>query len=233
MPVVHYDVLPGATSGSTNLVQASGTVVGGVITTGTLTGSGIGISTAIRTSPLPTLSQNCFNCVMNFTSGTGTVTYSSATTLYSFQSGGLITIDTGAGGFVDLDNSGTFTAGDIGANTNLVSGFFTTAVTADLTTGSDVVVSGAAFLSTQNTALNNYFFGLPWPGFNWSGVVSLTFERNLIKKGGGPFASTKIISGYVDNTALPEPASVILFGTVAAGLLGGLVVSRRRAAARS
>ena len=154
------------------------------------------------------------------------------TPTWTFASGGSAAITGG----VDLNGNGFLDAGDIAAGSTLLSGTFLNSPTASSSVGTDVRVAAGLILNSQNTALNQYFFGKPLAGPVWQGSLNLLFNPfGKPRPPGGTtalptFVSKTIVSGSLLNTnAVPEPGSVLLFSS-ATGFLGiGLMLRRRRA----
>jgi hypothetical protein len=226
--VLLYDVIDDSlTSGTTNLVSLSGSGPNA----NALVGSNIAIGSTQRVSPAPSLLHNCLGCVLNFTSGTG-VSYNTSAFTYTFASGGAVSI---VGG-VDLNNNGVLDAGDIPAGTLLMSGSFLNnpTVFARGGTGGDLHITAGVILNSQNTQLNNFYFGAPMPGPVWNGILSLNFLPFGPRPPGSPsailpyFNSSIIRQGSVLNNFVPEPSSVLLYSGAFLFLMG-LTVLRRRA----
>jgi len=235
--VVLYDVAANKTSASgLNTIYFG---LGGGPNSGLLVGQNISITTANQISPGLVL-KNCIGCTLNFTSG-AVSSYSPGTPgpfgglpnqSWAFSSGGAASITGG----VDLNENGILDAGDIAAGSNLLSGYFLNSPTVTSNPNSDLRVAAGLILNSQNTQLNQYFFGKPIAGPVWTGSLTLLFNPNGRPKppGGTPalptFISQTIISGsLVNSSPVPEPGSVLLFSSVT-GFLGlGLMLRRRRA----
>jgi hypothetical protein len=173
---------------------------------GQLTGSNITVSSiaGLGGASNNNVSLNCVNCVLNFQTG-GLTSLSSGT--YTFGAGGTFTV--------------TGTVAGTGISGTLLSGSFASST---INTIGPFMFDSAFFSTAVNQALTNYY-GMPSSPPNYSGGLSLLFV-------GGPgaapnsFASTQIFSGNI-GASVPEPASMILLGTV---LLGCAAIARRRAA---
>lgn len=172
----------------------------------------LGMNTPLNNGVVRTI----LNGELDFTTGNhlGTVVVM-GTTISSFGGGGVITIT----GTVDLDGSGTVTAGD--ATGVLLSGAFTGAIVTGTPMGL-FKVSIAAFIDEKNQDLAA-FYGLPGgPGFPWSGDFNISF--NAAGTPPNPFTSTEVLSGDVVNSPVPEPMTMFLLGTSTLALAG---LSRR------
>ena len=89
-------------------------------------------------------------------------------------------------------------------------------------------IAGASFFDLKDPRILE-FFGLPGflpsgEPFPYAGNFNISFQA-LGTQGGMPFTSTLVLSGDLVNTPIPEPASMLLFGS---GLLAYAGVRRFR-----
>jgi hypothetical protein len=207
---------------------------GGGVDTGTLTYAGgaapligtdilIGLVKGVSTPSNSGVSDPITLGLLSFTTG-DFVSFSAGT--YTFGSGGSISI-MGTG-------PGCTTVGGCGGNTpDTTSG-------PNLLTGLDVSAqfgpSGLLSLAITNGSdtkdpLLVQFFGLvpaTIPGWNFSGTIHASLDSGGT---GGAFAADSTGSTDIANTPVPEPASIILLGSVLVGITS--LVHRRRAKSRS
>lgn len=199
------------TGGSISFAGGVNPLVGTNITVDLL----VGLNTPLNSGPR----FNCIGCLLNFTSG---ALEGSTATTWDFGGGpnsGITIV-----GGIDVNGNGILDAGDIPANTVLLTGNFGN-VSVKKFPGSPFKIAGAAFLDTKDNKLEA-LFGLPdLPG--WLGNFNISFDATGAPPNG--FASTHVFSGDVLNTLpvppVPEPATLLLLGT---GLLGLGGAARRK-----
>src|SRR5579872_4961268 len=143
------------------------------------------------------VSLNCTGCILNFTTG-GLTSLSSG--IYNFGSGGSFTL-TGT----ILGVTGALLSGTFNSATLTDTGFF------DFTT---------ALFSTDVNAAITTFYGMPATPPAYSGSLAVLFAGGTNPN--GSFSSYQILSGNI-GAAVPEPASIVLLGTV---LLGCVAFAR-------
>lgn len=195
-------VSPGTVSwgGSTDSLIGSGIIIGSVNATGVPLNGGFfyGVS-----GPL-----NGYG-VLNFTTGPYT-SFNPTTDVYTFSSGGSLTIT----GYVSAAGESTDT----------------TLVDSTAVSGTFDAVTGGVSLTTLNgpdtkdpTLVG--FFGLPSTTvWNLSNATVKTDITGAFTQGGS-FTSTDALSTDISNAAVPEPATMLLFGF---GLFGAGVFARKR-----
>ena len=192
-----------------NPIQPSGATISYAGGSAALVGVDIGVDTVTGlNTPLNSgvtvdfhLTNPTDGAILSFTSGAFT---SSGTGLWNFSGGGSLSVD------LPLSGGGTL---------NLLSGTFLTAQVDSGIAGTYVDVSG--FTDFKNTRLLN-FYGLP-TGIPYEGGLNLSFTTG--GKAPGAFSSTRVLSGDLTNSPIPEPATMLLLGS---GLLGMGVYARRR-----
>jgi len=145
----------------------------------------------------------CYNCLLNFSTGD---LASSSPGEYDFSGGGSFTITGTAAGI-----TGTLLSGSL--DSTII----------DYVYGWDVQTS--FFTSNVNPGLTSYY-GMPSSPPQYGGAFGIVFTA-MNGPNPGSFESTQIFSGNVA-AAVPEPASMVLLGTV---LLGCVAIVRRRRSA--
>jgi hypothetical protein len=157
--------------------------------------------------------------ILSFTTG-NFISYNAGADEYSFGPGGTLTI-TGTG-------PGCLTVGGCGGNTaNTISGptLLTGSVISATYTGGAFDVVLAAGSDTKDVLLTN-FFGLdPSLTYAFSGTVHAAIVSG---GGGGAFVASSTASTDIRNQAVPEPAAVLLLGTLLFGVAG--LIRRKMAA---
>jgi hypothetical protein len=169
-----------------------------------LVGSGIQVDnvTGIGT-PL------CNGCAFNILGGsldfvTGNFT-SFTSNSWNFAGGGSISLS----GCVDVDNNGSCGGGDISGT--LLSGMFNFASV--IAVGDSFKIAASSFMDVKNPDLAALFGLAP-------NCCVGNFNISFMASGQPPsgFASTQVLSGDITNTAIPEPASLVLLGSGFIGL---------------
>ncbi len=127
--------------------------------------------------------------------------------------------DFGSGGFLNL--SGAIPSLGIPANSDLLTGQFSDPSFVKALNGGDLKVEGGAFFSIVNAKLASYF-GLPTGVVLYSGGLTTLFRA----EGASPsaFASSGFTGGTLTVAPVPEPGSILVFASLAAGA----VLLRRR-----
>lgn len=173
-----------------------------------LVGAGIQVDSIVGldTPSNPDTVISCDGCVLNFETGAHTGGW-------NFASGGNISIVGGAA------------AAGIGGGETLLSGTFLSATTFDVGGGFfNFKIAGASFTDEKHEDLLDYF-GMP--AGDYLGGLNISFSTFGIPAVGAAFTTYALFSGDIVNTAVPVPASVMLFGS---GLLGLVGIARRRKA---
>lgn len=161
---------------------------------------------------------NLLNGALNFT--TGNLTESSAASWhFGGGAGSSITLT----GTIDVNGNGSADYGDI-TGTLLSGGFGTAEV---IYYGGKFNIAGAAFNDYKTPQLLD-LYGLPKFLTNGEPLpYSGNFNISFFAAGTPPhgFASTKVLSGDIVNTPIPEPGTILLLG---AGLIGFGIYGRSR-----
>jgi len=156
---------------------------------------------------------SCVGCVLNFTTGGFTGPGPNGAP-WSFASGGSLSL---IGGLTSTDPLRPFAL----SNALLMSGTFAGSTWVSGVRKTHVAIA-TAFQDVKDPALLE-FLGLT-PGTPFEGFFHLGFGTATAPTPGGSFASSKIIGGDIVNSPVPEPATMLLFGS---GLLAAGVVARR------
>jgi len=188
---------------------------------GPLVGTNIQVDNVVDVdvgSPLYTV----INGLMNFTTGNLT---GAGVNGWNFGGGALTTITIVGGVGLDLNSDGDFI--DLGesiiipAGTTLLTGNFGTATVTVI--GPTFKIAGSGFFDTKDRALVELFGGNPALIPGWQGNFNISFNAAGLPP--STFTSTKVLSGDIVNTPIPEPATMLLLGS---GLIGIGVYARRR-----
>jgi hypothetical protein len=210
---------------STPTSQKVSTAGGQIMYTGgtnPLVGSNILISSITAGSSTVT----CNGCVLNFTTGN----FLSQTTVSGNRTW---TFDGGAQQLGQFTITGQVAAAGITTNTTLLTGYFT-APTLSLTgiigtTPRYRFFSGSLF-DVKDATLVDYLLGAGYSatyGNYFTGNYTQDFVDNLTRPSQIPILSDTLLNGTVTNDqVVPEPSSVILFGS--AGLALGIAAFMRR-----
>jgi hypothetical protein len=172
----------------------------------------------------------CNGCVLNFTTGS----FLNQTTLGSTRTW---TFDGGPQQPGQFTITGKVKAAGITTRTTLLSGYFTSptlSLTGILGTVPRYRMFTGSLVDVNNSALIDYFLGAGYSaanGHTFSGSYTQNFVDNLTRPSQIPILSDSLLSGTVGNDQpVPEPASILLFGSVGF-VLSALIYARRRSTA--
>lgn len=156
-----------------------------------------------------------------FVSGSSTTMGPMTMATLNYAGGGTIVLT----GVIDLDGSGTVTAGDIvgDAENPLMTGQMTGANVMFMGTFGTVAI--ASFWDTKHDDLED-LIGIAHDTL-WQGLFNISFQAGSLpsESEGYAFEATTTLSGDIVNT-VPEPVTSLLLGTGSLGL--GLIQRRRR-----
>lgn len=210
---------------STPAFQSSGTIAYAGGPSDPLVGSNILISTINAGST----NAVCTNCTLNFTTG-GIIQRTPN------SSGGRTWIF--GGGPSTFTVTGEVHAAGITTNTVLLSGFFNTPtveVNGPLNTTPRLRFFSGSLFDVKNATLVDYLLGAGFStqfGTSFSGTYEQEFFDNFTSPFQIPIRSDALGQGIITNDqVVPEPGTVILFGSVSAVLaLAGILRRRRQVA---
>jgi hypothetical protein len=173
----------------------------------------------------------CTGCVLNFTTGN----FMNQTTVNNIRTWNF---NGGAQQLGQFTITGQAAAAGITTTTTLLSGYFT-APTLSLTgvigsTPRYRFFSGSLF-DVKNPTLVDYLLGAGYSatyGNYFTGNYTQDFADNLTNNRQIPILSDTLLNGSVDNNqVVPEPSSVILFGSVGLALALACFLRRRKVSA--
>jgi hypothetical protein len=196
--IIDFDVTPGG-AGSISYAGGANPLTGSGITPTTITGLG--------TPDNPGVTLACVSCSFNFATGNFT---SSTASNWNFAGGGSFTL------------TGAVPTLSLAPGTLLMSGTFTGATVSG--GGTTLLVDISTFIDTKNPVLSAFYEGTPVPP-SWSGGTNVGFDLAAPATPPGAFSSAIVTSGDIQNSPVPEPASLFLMGS---GLLALGIVLRKK-----
>jgi hypothetical protein len=200
--------IPATVGGSITFSGVAGAPLVGV-SIGDL-GDVTGVSTPLHDGE----TRACLGCTLNFTTGGfWKVEVSGSTTTLKFYPGGSISVT----GTFDANGNNIVDAGDV-VNTTLLDGEFLGEVDVVYSAGGPAKVIFGTVLDTKDPGLTS-FFGLP-SSVNYTGTLNLSFLATVGLD--YDLTSTKVLSGDLFNSPVPEPGTYLLVG------MGLLAVGLRR-----